>query len=82
VARVVIPTGDFGALSGVVTFIAALGGGVAPVVAGRLTDTTGAPTLAATVAAFSAIAAALAVVQTKRHAVSAGKPPAQEVRTA
>lgn len=68
VARTVIPTGDFGAISGVVTFLGAIGGGVAPVLAGRLTDVTGTPTMAATVASASALAAVVAVGQTKRHA--------------
>ena len=68
VARTVIPTGDFGAISGVVTFLGAIGGGVAPVLAGRLTDVTGTPTMAATVASVSALAAVIAVGQTKRHA--------------
>ena len=68
VARTVIPTGDFGAISGVVTFLGAIGGGVAPVLAGRLTDVTGTPTMAATVASVSALAAVVAVGQTKRHA--------------
>lgn len=67
VARTVIPTGDFGAISGVVTFLGAIGGGVAPVLAGRLTDVTGTPTMAATVASVSALAAVVAVGQTKRH---------------
>ena len=68
IARTVIPTGDFGAISGVVTFLGAIGGGVAPVLAGRLTDVTGTPTMAATVASASALAAVVAVGQTKRHA--------------
>ena len=68
VARTVIPTGDFGAISGVVTFLGAIGGGVAPVLAGRLNDVTGTPTMAATVASASALAAVVAVGQTKRHA--------------
>ena len=68
VARTVIPTGDFGAISGVVTFLGAIGGGVAPVLAGRLTDVTGTPMMAATVASASALAAVVAVGQTKRHA--------------
>lgn len=67
VAREVIPTGDFGAISGVVTFLGAIGGGVAPVLAGRLTDVTGTPTMAATVASASALAGVVAVGQTKRH---------------
>ena len=72
VARTVIPTGDFGAISGVVTFLGAIGGGVAPVLAGRLTDVTGTPTMAATVASVSALAAVVAVSQTKRHASDEG----------
>ncbi len=72
VARTVIPTGDFGAISGAVTFLGAIGGGVAPVLAGRLTDETGTPTMAAIVASVSALAAVVAVSQTKRHASDEG----------
>ena len=72
VSRTVIPTGDFGAISGVVTFLGAIGGGVAPVLAGRLTDVTGTPTVAAIVASVSALAAVVAVGQTKRHASDEG----------
>jgi predicted MFS family arabinose efflux permease len=72
VARAVIPTGDFGAISGVVTFLGAIGGGVAPVLAGRLTDVTGTPTMAAIVASVSALAAVVAVSQTKRHSSDEG----------
>lgn len=79
VARTVIPTGDFGAISGVVTFLGAIGGGVAPVLAGRLTDVTGTPTMAATVASASALVAVVAVGQTKRHVAQS---LAYEVRTA
>ncbi len=67
VARTVIPTGDFGAISGVVTFLGAIGGGVAPVLAGRLTDVSGAPTMASVVAASAAVVAVASLYRTKWH---------------
>tara|TARA_A100001388_G_scaffold188419_1_gene141694 strand:+ start:390 stop:737 length:348 start_codon:yes stop_codon:yes gene_type:complete len=67
VARTVIPTGDFGAISGVVTFLGAIGGGVAPVLAGRLTDVSGAPTMASVVAASASVVAVASLYRTKWH---------------
>ncbi len=67
VARTVIPTGDFGAISGVVTFLGAIGGGVAPVLAGLLTDVSGAPTMASVVAASAAVIAVASLNRTRWH---------------
>ncbi len=54
VARDVLPADDFGSLMGAVALIGAVGGGVAPVLAGRLTDVTGSPAAASIVAAVAA----------------------------
>lgn len=55
VARDVLPADDFGSLMGAVALIGAVGGGVAPVLAGRLTDATGSPAATSIVAAVAAV---------------------------
>jgi len=54
-AREILPVSDFGSTSGVLTLLGALGGAIAPVVAGRVTDVAGSPALAAVVAAGSGV---------------------------
>lgn len=60
-AREVLPEGDYGSLSGVLTLLGALGGAAAPVVAGRVTDLSGSPAIASMVAGAAALAAILAL---------------------
>jgi predicted MFS family arabinose efflux permease len=67
VGRDVLHASDFGALTGIVTLLGAIGGGVAPVVAGRVTDVTGSPAIAAMVAAVAGVGAMFALVAARRH---------------
>ncbi len=67
VARDVLHAADFGALTGIVTLLGAIGGGIAPVVAGRVTDAAGSPAIAAFVASAAAIAAMGALTHARRH---------------
>ena len=70
VARDVLYENDFGALTGIVTLLGAIGGGVAPVVAGRVTDVAGSPAIAGFVAAGAALAAMMALVASRRSVLS------------
>ncbi|MGA0922463.1 MAG: MFS transporter [Ilumatobacteraceae bacterium] len=69
VARDVLPADDFGSLMGAVALLVSLGGGVAPVLAGRLTDVTGDPRLSGVAAASAAVASVgcLAVARWHRN---------------
>lgn len=67
VARDVLHASDFGALSGIVTLLGAIGGGIAPVVAGRVTDAAGSPAIASFVAAGAALAAMASLVAARQH---------------
>ena len=67
VAREVIPVQDFGAISGVITLLGAIGGGVAPILAGRLIDASGSPASASVLAACAAVGAMYAVIATNRN---------------
>ena len=77
VARDVLPVDDFGSLMGAVALLVALGGGIAPVLAGRLTDVTGDPTASGFAAAAAAVGsvACLAVARWHRN-VRSGNPAA------
>ncbi|MEL0076359.1 MAG: hypothetical protein VW708_09550, partial [Ilumatobacter sp.] len=67
VARDVLPADDFGSLMGAVALLVAIGGGVAPVVAGRLTDATGDPVAAGVAAAAAAGLSVLCLTAARRH---------------
>jgi MFS family permease len=74
VARDVLPAEDFGSLMGAVALLVSLGGGVAPVLAGRLTDVSGDPRLSGVAAAGAAVTSVgcLAVARWHRNVRSGG----------
>jgi len=67
VARDVVDTGDIGTMMGVISLAAAAGAAVAPVLAGQLTDATGAPVAAACTAAGCALASAMVLAGAYRR---------------
>lgn len=77
VARDVLHASDYGALSGIVTLLGAIGGGFAPVIAGRVTDASGSPAIAAIVAAAAGVAAMAALLTSRRHKLASEKVRAE-----
>jgi nitrate/nitrite transporter NarK len=67
VARDVVPASEIGTLMGMISLAAACGAGVAPVVAGRLTDATGTPVAAAVTASACALASAMMLAASRRR---------------
>jgi sugar phosphate permease len=79
VARDVVPAREIGTLMGVISLAAACGAGVAPVVAGRLTDATGTPVASAVMASGCALASVIMLAAARRRRTPAGEHEAGTV---